>query len=96
MQTTSPEKIVHEIAVRHPDNDEKLVSKMYAEALEDYRPDARIIMLLLFAAKRVRQNLQSRTATEPLRCRYERRSATFLASIGRQQRIIIGDVAPTG
>ncbi|KAA1013487.1 DUF3562 domain-containing protein [Paraburkholderia panacisoli] len=63
MQTTSPEKIVHEIA-ESTDNDEELVSKMYAEALEDYRRDARIMDYVpLFAAKRVRQNLQSRTAT---------------------------------
>lgn len=34
MQTTSPEKIVHEIA-ESTDNDEELVSKMYADALED-------------------------------------------------------------
>ncbi|WP_345816912.1 DUF3562 domain-containing protein (plasmid) [Paraburkholderia sp. PREW-6R] len=63
MQTTSSEAIVHEIA-ESTDNDEELVSKMYADALEDYRRDARIMDYLpLFAAKRVRQNLKFPTAT---------------------------------
>jgi hypothetical protein len=58
MQTTSPEKIVHEIA-EAADNDEELVSKMYADALEDYRRDARIMdYVSLFAARRVRENLK--------------------------------------
>ena len=58
MQTTSPENIVHEIA-ESTDNDEELVSKMYADALEDYRRVARIMDYVpLFAAKRVRENLK--------------------------------------
>lgn len=60
MQTSSSETIVHEIA-ESTDNDEELVSKMYADALEDYRRDARILDFVpLFAAKRVRQNLKFR------------------------------------
>ena len=63
MQTNSSETIVHEIA-ESTDNDEELVSKMYADALEEYGRDARVFDYVpLFAAKRVRQNLKFRTAT---------------------------------
>lgn len=58
MQTNSSETIVHEIA-ESTDNDEELVSKMYADALEEYGRDARVFDYVpLFAAKRVRQNLK--------------------------------------
>jgi len=63
MQTNSSETIVHEIA-ESTDNDEELVSKMYADALEEYGRDARVFDYVpLIAAKRVRQNLKFRTAT---------------------------------
>ncbi len=62
MKTTDAEKIVHEIA-ESTDNDGELVSRMYADAVEDYRRDARVMDYVpLFAAKRVRENLKSRTA----------------------------------
>ncbi len=61
MQTPNPDKIVHEIA-ESTDNDEDLVSKLYADAVADYRRDARIMDYVpLFAAKRVRENLRTRT-----------------------------------
>jgi hypothetical protein len=39
MKTTDPEKVVHEIA-KSTHNDEELVSRMFAEAVEQYRRDA--------------------------------------------------------
>jgi hypothetical protein len=62
MKTTDTEKVVHEIAKSIRD-DEELVSRMYAEAVEHYRRDAHVINYVpLFAAKRVRATLHSRTA----------------------------------
>jgi hypothetical protein len=62
MKTEDSEKIVHEIA-ESTDNAEDLVAQMYANAIEDYRRDARIMDYVpLFAAKRVRETLRSRTA----------------------------------
>jgi hypothetical protein len=59
--TTDPENVVHEIA-ESTDNDEELVSLMYAEAVDHYRRDARVTDYVpLFAAKRVREALKSRT-----------------------------------
>ncbi|MGF6968707.1 hypothetical protein OKW43_005735 [Paraburkholderia sp. WC7.3g] len=57
-----PQKIVHDIA-ESTHNDEELVSKMYADAVADYQREARILDYIpLFAAKRVREGLKSRTA----------------------------------
>jgi hypothetical protein len=62
MKTTDPEKLVHEIA-ESTRNDEELVSRMYAEAVEQYRRDAHVMDYVpLFAAKRVREALKSRTS----------------------------------
>ncbi|EUC20877.1 DUF3562 domain-containing protein [Paraburkholderia hospita] len=62
MKTEDSEKIVHEIA-ESTDNAEDLVAQMYANAIEEYKRDARIMDYVpLFAAKRVRETLRSRTA----------------------------------
>jgi hypothetical protein len=61
MKTADTEKIVHEIA-ESTDNAEELVSKMYADAVEDFKRDATIMDYVpLFAAKRVRESLRTRT-----------------------------------
>ena len=59
--TTDPENVVHEIA-ESTHNDEELVSRMFAEAVEQYRGEAHVMDYVpLFAAKRVREALNSRT-----------------------------------
>jgi hypothetical protein len=62
MRTADPTKIVHEIA-ESTDNDEQLVSQMYADAVQEFRRDAHIMdYAALFAAKRVRERLKARVA----------------------------------
>ncbi|TCG03522.1 hypothetical protein BZM27_47855 [Paraburkholderia steynii] len=64
MKTEDSEKIVHEIA-ESTDNAEDLVAQMYADAIEDYKRDARIMDYVpLFAARRVRESLRTCTATK--------------------------------
>ncbi|MFP3566643.1 DUF3562 domain-containing protein [Paraburkholderia sp. SIMBA_030] len=64
MKTEDPEKIVHEIA-ESTDNAEDLVAQLYANAVEDYKRDARIMDYVpLFAARRVRESLRTRAATK--------------------------------
>ncbi|TXC88490.1 DUF3562 domain-containing protein [Paraburkholderia azotifigens] len=64
MKTEDSEKIVHEIA-ESTDNAEDLVAMMYANAIEEYKRDARIMDYVpLFAAKRVRETLKTRTVTK--------------------------------
>ncbi|WP_410699522.1 DUF3562 domain-containing protein, partial [Chryseobacterium sp. SIMBA_028] len=59
MKTEDPEKIVHEIA-ESTDNAEDLVAQLYANAVEDYKRDARIMDYVpLFAARRVRESLRT-------------------------------------
>ncbi|MEX3932279.1 DUF3562 domain-containing protein [Paraburkholderia phymatum] len=61
MKTADSQKIVHEIA-ESTDSPEEVVSQMYTDAVEDYEREARILDYVpLFAAKRVRQTLRSRT-----------------------------------
>jgi hypothetical protein len=61
MKTADSQKIVHEIA-GSTDSPEEVVSQMYTDAVEDYEREARILDYVpLFAAKRVRQTLRSRT-----------------------------------
>jgi hypothetical protein len=62
MKTTDPAQVVQEIA-QTTDNDETLVSRMYADAVEEYQRGARILDYVpLFAAKRVRDELKVRSA----------------------------------
>jgi hypothetical protein len=59
MKTQNPQDVVHEIAVT-THTAEETVSKMYAETIEAYRQDARILDYLpLLAAKRVREALRT-------------------------------------
>lgn len=61
MKTADSQKIVHEIA-EATDSPEEVVSQMYTDAVEDYRRDARVLDYVpLFAAKRVRETLRSRS-----------------------------------
>ncbi|MEM5433896.1 DUF3562 domain-containing protein [Paraburkholderia diazotrophica] len=61
MKTGDAQKIVHEIA-ESTDSPEEVVSQMYTDAVEDYRREARVFDYVpLFAAKRVRETLRSRT-----------------------------------
>ncbi|MPW15670.1 DUF3562 domain-containing protein [Paraburkholderia sp. CNPSo 3157] len=61
MKTADSQKIVHEIA-ESTDSPEEVVSQMYTDAVEDYQREARILDYVpLFAAKRVRETLRSRT-----------------------------------
>ena len=64
MKMEDSEKIVHEIA-ESTDNAEDLVSRLYADAVEDYKRDARFMDYVpLFGARRVRETLRTRTATK--------------------------------
>ncbi|SEI67623.1 DUF3562 domain-containing protein [Paraburkholderia diazotrophica] len=61
MKTADSQMIVHEIA-ESTDSPEEVVSQMYTDAVEDYQREARILDYVpLFAAKRVRETLRSRT-----------------------------------
>ncbi|MBP0590566.1 DUF3562 domain-containing protein [Paraburkholderia sp. LEh10] len=61
MKTADSERIVHEIAAS-TDSPEEVVSQMYTDAVEDYQREARILDYVpLFAAKRVRETLRSRS-----------------------------------
>jgi len=61
MKTADSQKIVHEIA-EATDSPEEVVSQMYTDAVEEYRRDARVLDYVpLFAAKRVRETLRSRS-----------------------------------
>ena len=63
MKTEDSQKIVHEIA-ESTDSPEEVVSQMYSDAVQAYQQDARILDYVpLFAARRVRETLRSRTAT---------------------------------
>ena len=63
MKTEDSQKIVHEIA-ESTDSPEEDVSQMYTDAVQAYQRDARILDYVpLFAAKRVRETLRSRTAS---------------------------------
>jgi hypothetical protein len=58
MKTEAWQHIVHEIALA-TDTAEETVALMYAEVLEDFRKDARILDFLpLLAARRVRETLR--------------------------------------
>ncbi|MEI5997387.1 DUF3562 domain-containing protein [Paraburkholderia bengalensis] len=62
MKTADSAKIVHEIA-ESTDSPEEVVSQMYSDALAAYQRDARILDYVpLFAAKRVRDTLRSRSS----------------------------------
>jgi Protein of unknown function (DUF3562) len=61
MNAGEPLDVVREIA-RATNTDEETVSRLYAEALESYRQDARIHdYISLFAAKRIREALRERS-----------------------------------
>jgi thymidylate kinase len=63
MKTDDSQKIVHEIA-ESTDSPEEVVSQMYSDAVQAYQQDARILDYVpLFAARRVRETLRSRTPT---------------------------------
>jgi hypothetical protein len=63
MKTEDSQKIVHEIA-ESTDSPEEVVSQMYSDAVQAYQQDARILDYVpLFAARRVRETLRSRTPT---------------------------------
>lgn len=64
MTTEDSEKVAHEIA-ESTGNAEDLVSRLYADAVEDYKRDARIMDYVpLFATRRVRETLRTRAATK--------------------------------
>lgn len=61
MKTADSQKIVHEIA-ESTDSPEDVVAQMYTDAVEAYRREARVMDYVpLFAAKRVRETLRSRS-----------------------------------
>jgi len=63
MKTEDSQKIVHEIA-EATDSPEEVVLQMYSDAVQAYQQDARIFDYVpLFAARRVRETLRSRTVT---------------------------------
>jgi hypothetical protein len=63
MKTQDSLEVVHEIAAS-TNIAEETVSKMYAETLEAYRQDARILDYVpLLAAKRVRETLRAASQT---------------------------------
>ncbi|CAB3797058.1 hypothetical protein LMG28614_04490 [Paraburkholderia ultramafica] len=63
MTTQNPVEVVHEIAAS-TNTAEETVSKMYAETLEAYKKDARILDYVpLLAAKRVRETLRAASQT---------------------------------